>query len=45
MIKRKLVKSGNSDVIRLKTADKEHLGLEYGDDVDISGLKKVEEKE
>jgi len=43
MIKRKLGKFGNSDVIKLKTTDKEHLNLEYGDEVDISKLKKIKE--
>ena len=45
MIKRKVGKYGNTDVIKLKTTDKEHLELEYGDEVDISKLKKVKEVE
>jgi len=43
MIKRKFGKFGNTDVIKLKTTDKEHLNLEYGDEVDISKLKKIKE--
>ena len=44
MIKRKLGKYGNTDVIKLKSSDKEHLNLEYGDEVDISKLKKIKEE-
>jgi len=44
MIKRKLGKYGNTDVIKLKSSDKEYLGLEYNDEVDVSKLKKVKEE-
>ena len=41
MRKRKVGKYGNTDVIKLKPFDREDLNLEYGDDVDIDGVKKV----
>lgn len=40
MRKRKVQKYGNADVIRLKPHDREDLGLEYGDLVDIDKIKK-----
>lgn len=43
MIKRKFGQFGNTDVIKLKKTDKEYLNLEYGDDVDISKVKKIKE--
>ncbi len=44
MIKRKFGKFGNTDVVKLKPTDKEYLNLEYGDEVDISKLKKIKEE-
>ena len=40
---RKIVKYGNTDVIRLKPQDMKDLGLEYGDEVDISECIKQED--
>ena len=38
---RKVGRYGNTDVIKLKSYDKEDLGLKYDDEVDIEGIKKV----
>jgi hypothetical protein len=40
MRNRKIGKYGNADVIKLKPHDREDLGLEYGDMVDIDKVKK-----
>ncbi len=39
---RKFGKYGNTDVIKLKPHDKEDLDLEYGDEVDLENIKKVD---
>lgn len=45
MRQRKFTKYGNADIIRLRPHDKEDLGLEYNDLVDIDRLKKVKAKD
>ena len=42
---RKIAKYGNADIIRLKPHDREDLGLDYGDLVDIDKVKKVKKSE
>lgn len=37
---RKIQKYGNADIIRLKPHDREDLGLDYGDFVDIDKISK-----
>lgn len=45
MRSRKFGKYGNTDVIKLKPHDKKDLDLEYGDDVDVDKIKKINEKQ
>jgi hypothetical protein len=45
MRKRKIAKYGNTDIIKLKPHDREDMGLDYGDEVDIDEVKKVGDEE
>ena len=44
MRNRKVVRYGNTSVIRLRPKDMEDLGWKYGDLVDIDSCKKVKQK-
>jgi len=44
MRNRKVAKYGNADIIRLKPKDREDLGWEYGDEVDIEKCEKTDKK-
>jgi len=41
MRQRKVIRYGNTDVIRLKPHDRKDLGWEYDDEVDIDNCKKI----
>lgn len=38
---RKITRYGNTDVIRLKPQDKDDMGFDYGDEVDIDKCRKL----